>query len=352
MTLSATNWFTNEIQQMMFGFGDSRKPLQETAVLVEDIVHQQMVAMIHQAAEGAALRGEKQIALEDILFLLRKNKDKLKRLLRYYEVKDMKHVIKGSVSANDDASKAEMLVNQEKIDRKMMGKNRQVCYDFLSNIDQTGELLALFHERDLDPVKHERLLRAELQAQGMDTQQYLDFCQARQANFSRKYTKSQRFRDWLQLNLNPEIQLSAAAVELFSYMAYEAVAELVDLALLVKQDQRARPDDPVSRYRPALCVNYTDLYVGSVYSRGDVTSQSPGSDVQSLLATAPVTPKSSKKKRKRSGPPTSVDSDWDSTILPEDVREAYRRYFTDISPFASINKLSNHYSPWRANLCT
>ncbi|GFR76822.1 transcription initiation protein SPT3-like protein [Elysia marginata] len=335
-----------------FGFGDSRKPLQETAVLVEEVVHQQMVALIHQAAEGAAVRGEKQIALEDILFLLRKNK----RLLRYYEVKDMKHVFKSGISLGDDASKAELIANQEKIDRKIMGKNRQVCYDFLSTIDQTGELLTLFHDRDLDPVKHERLLRAELQAQGMDTQQYLDFCQARQANFSRKYTKSQRFRDWLQLNLNPEIQLSAAAVELFSYMAYEAVAELVDLALLVKQDQRATPDDPISRHRPALCINYTDLYVGSVYSRGDLASQNPGSDGQTSGSghhpATSVTPKSSKKKRKRSGPPTSVDSDWDTTILPEDVREAYRRYFTDISPFASINKNSSHCSAWKANLCT
>ncbi|GFO48601.1 transcription initiation protein spt3-like protein [Plakobranchus ocellatus] len=340
-----------------FGFGDSRKPLQETAALVEEVVHQQMVAMIHLAAEGAAVRGEKQIAIEDILFLLRKNKEKLKRLLRYYEVKDMKHIIKGSVTGGDDAGKAEILANQEKMDRKVMGKNRQVCYDFLSSIDQTGELVALFHDKEVDSVKHERLLRAELQAQGMDTQQYLDFCQARQANFSRKYTKSQRFRDWLQLNLNPEIQLSAAAVELFSYMAYEAVAQLVDLALLVKQDQRARPDDPVSRHRPPLCINYTDLYVGSVYSRGDVGSQSPGTDGQTStsghhLAAASVITKPNKKKRKRSGPPTTVDSDWDSTILPADVREAYRRYFTDISPFASINKNHSHCSPWSANLCT
>ena len=29
-----------------FGFGDSGKPLQETALLVEEVVHQQMVAMV------------------------------------------------------------------------------------------------------------------------------------------------------------------------------------------------------------------------------------------------------------------------------------------------------------------
>ncbi|KAK3758261.1 hypothetical protein RRG08_036531 [Elysia crispata] len=341
--------------------------------------------------------------------------EKLKRLLRYYEVKDMKHVIKSSVSLVDETGKAEVLANEEKKkDSKIMGKNRQVCYDFLSAIDQTGELLALFDDKDVDPVKHERLLaslfiflfmaacdadlmiidwfarfpgnvldahilresgkshttaltksklsnieqRAELQSQGMDTKQYLDFCQARQANFSRKYTKSQRFRDWLQLNLKSEIQLSAAAVELFSYMAYEAVAQIVDLALLVKQDQRARPGDPVSKHIPGLCVNYTDLYVGSVYSREDVASQSSGLDVHTPadglhVATGSFASKYSKKKRKKSGSLNSVDSDWNNTILPEDIREACRRYFLETSPFASINKYSSsHHSPWKANLCT
>ncbi|KAK3758260.1 hypothetical protein RRG08_036531 [Elysia crispata] len=285
--------------------------------------------------------------------------EKLKRLLRYYEVKDMKHVIKSSVSLVDETGKAEVLANEEKKkDSKIMGKNRQVCYDFLSAIDQTGELLALFDDKDVDPVKHERLLATELQSQGMDTKQYLDFCQARQANFSRKYTKSQRFRDWLQLNLKSEIQLSAAAVELFSYMAYEAVAQIVDLALLVKQDQRARPGDPVSKHIPGLCVNYTDLYVGSVYSREDVASQSSGLDVHTPadglhVATGSFASKYSKKKRKKSGSLNSVDSDWNNTILPEDIREACRRYFLETSPFASINKYSSsHHSPWKANLCT
>ena len=38
----------------------------------------------------------------------------------------------------------------------------------------------------------------------------------------------------------------------------------------------------------------------------------------------------------QSEPAASVEASWDSQILPNDVREALRRYYTDISPFASM----------------
>ncbi|XP_005104039.2 transcription initiation protein SPT3 homolog [Aplysia californica] len=376
---SPSNWFTSEIQQMMYGFGDSRRPSPETAALVEEIVHQHMVAMIHQASEVATMRGDKAISIEDILFLLRKDKVKLKRLLQYYEVQDLKNVVKSSLGGSEDPK---LDVNMG-LDKRAMGKNRRVCYEFLSSIDQTGELLALFDDREPDVVKHERLVRSELQARGMDTQQYMDFCQARQANFSRRYSKSQRFRDWLQLNLSPDIMLSATAIDIFSYLAYECVAQIVDLALLVKQDQRARPGDPTSRYHPPLSVNYAELQASSLYNKADTAdhSQSPpydsvtgtGSQLSAQLTGTQATvnlgnSQSSaanaqavsaalgraglKKKRKRSGPATALEVSWDSTIMPSDVREAIRRYYTDIGPFASSMKVSPHCSPWFKTLCS
>ncbi|CAG5122566.1 unnamed protein product, partial [Candidula unifasciata] len=322
-----------------FAFGDSRRPLQETAALVEEIVHQQMVSMLEQAAEVAIIRGDKHIGIEDILFLLRKDKVKLRRLLRFFEVRDIKAIIKSTLGAPEDL-----------LDTRIMGRNKQICYNFLTSIDQTGELVALFDDKEIDTIKHERLLRAEIQSQGMNVDQYMEFCQARQASFGRRY-KTQRFRDWLLANQSPELVPNAAALEIFSYLAYETVAEIVDLALLVKQDMRAHPGDALSKTRPALCINYTELYVGSLFGKSETItapSQSPpydntnSSQVNSavgstnLQLSAPVTPnKLNKKKRKKSGPATSMELSWDSTILPADVREAMRRYFTDISPFAS-----------------
>ncbi|BFZ09216.1 hypothetical protein BsWGS_12255 [Bradybaena similaris] len=366
-----SNWFIVEIQQMMFAFGDSRRPLQETAALVEEIVHQQMVAMIEQASEVATCRGDKHIGIEDIVFLLRKDKVKLRRLLRFFEIKDMKAIIKSSLGAPEDVpGKSDLNIasiqEQQILETRVMGRNKQICYNFLSAIDQTGELVALFDDKETDTIKHERLLRAEMQSQGMDVDQYMEFVQARQANFGRRY-KTQRFRDWLLTNFSPDVVLNAAAVDIFSYLAYETVAQIVDLALLVKQDLRAHPADALSKTRPALCINYTELYAGSLYGKSDTItapSQSPPYDnsnssqlnpavgTTSLQLSAPVTPnKLNKRKRKKSGPSTSVEMSWDCTILPADVREAMRRYFTDIGPFASQIKMNSHSSPWYRTLC-
>lgn len=366
---SVNNWITSEIQQMMFGFGDCRRPSEETANLVADIVHQQMVSMMNQASEVAAMRGDKPVAVEDILFLMRKDKVKLKRLLHYYEVRDLKNTFK-SAGANEDPLKHEAALG-----KPVIGKNRQMCYDFLATIDQTGELLALFDDKETDIVKHERLVRAELQSRGMDTQQYMEFCQARQANFSRKYSKSQRFRDWLFAQEKSEIALSPQVIELFSYLAYECVGQIVDLALLVKQDKRAQPGDPSSRGHPPLSINYAEIQAGSLLNKSESCiddAQSPtydnaphlsahltGAQIPGASASANATAQAvsaalgragMKRKRKKSEPAASVEASWDSQILPNDVREALRRYYTDISPFASMLKSSPHCSPWRKTL--
>jgi hypothetical protein len=68
---------------MMYGFGDARTPLLESASLIETIVQQQQWAIVSQAADVAAMRGAKCIGPEDILFLLRKDRIKTHRLLKY-----------------------------------------------------------------------------------------------------------------------------------------------------------------------------------------------------------------------------------------------------------------------------
>ncbi|XP_033611635.1 transcription initiation protein SPT3 homolog [Cryptotermes secundus] len=76
-------YFVAEIQSMMYGFGDARSPLLESANLIETVVQQQQWAIVSQAADVAALRGAKCIGPEDILFLLRKDRIKTHRLLKY-----------------------------------------------------------------------------------------------------------------------------------------------------------------------------------------------------------------------------------------------------------------------------
>jgi hypothetical protein len=89
--LPAAGYFVTEIQSMMHGFGDSRTPLLESASLIETIVQQQQWAIINQAADVAAMRGAKCIGPEDILFLLRKDRIKTHRLLKYLGTSGLPH---------------------------------------------------------------------------------------------------------------------------------------------------------------------------------------------------------------------------------------------------------------------
>merc|ERR1711976_125884 len=98
-------------------------------------------------------------------------------------------------------------------------KRRKMCHDFLSTIDQTGELVALFHEDGVDEVKQERALRAELQSRAMDSQQYKEFCEARQTSFTPKY-RNQRFKEWLMGGVTLDIKPNPMALEVMGYMAY------------------------------------------------------------------------------------------------------------------------------------
>ncbi|XP_076466803.1 uncharacterized protein LOC143298028 [Babylonia areolata] len=453
--LSTTNWFTTEIQQMMYGFGDCRRTLTESAVLVEEIVHQQMGSLLVQAAEVATMRGSRFIGLEEMLFLLRKDKVKLRRLLRYLELKDLKvATLKGSGLDEEDLSE----IGDAK--PQIMKRRRKMCYDFLSCIDQTGELVALFEDQSVDTVKHERLVRAELMSRNLDPQQYKEFCEARQANFSRRY-KSQRFKDWLMVGLNMDIKPNPQGLEVISYLAYETVAQIVDLSLIVKQDGRAVACQPEKRMMAHVQHNYHDLYTASLLTaqakaaagagtgspakvegggfQSPPTTPTPGAAgnnnntattnnshqgmttaaalAASLIsvttaattsiaatttttnpatpinvtgattpttgnaATTPLTPTSGgtglmtgggvggggggglsltsptasgsgsasaaaaaaaarlKKKRKKSGPATTLDVSWDTVITPADIREAMRRYFEDIGPFAFTMKV-------------
>jgi len=67
----------------MFGLGDCPKPLEETARVIEEIVLEQLNSIICQAEEISNIRGASVISPQDLLFLLRKDKIRLQRLINY-----------------------------------------------------------------------------------------------------------------------------------------------------------------------------------------------------------------------------------------------------------------------------
>uniref|UniRef100_A0A8C9GWL9 SUPT3 protein n=2 Tax=Piliocolobus tephrosceles TaxID=591936 RepID=A0A8C9GWL9_9PRIM len=94
--------------------------------------------------------------------------------------------------------------------------------------------------------------RAERQTRIMDSAQYAEFCESRQLSFSKKASK---FRDWLDCS-SMEIKPNVVAMEILAYLAYETVAQLVDLALLVRQDMVTKAGDPFSHAISATFIQY------------------------------------------------------------------------------------------------
>ncbi|KAK3583908.1 hypothetical protein CHS0354_033685 [Potamilus streckersoni] len=358
--MSTQHVYAVEIQQMMHGLGDCHKPLHESAVLIEEIVHQQMTALLYKVAEIAVARNSRFIGLEDILFLMRKDKIKLRRLLRLLQLKDTKSVaLQGTSVDEEDASD----LSADKV--LPVKKRKKMCMDFLSSIDQTGELTSLFDDDTPDDVKNERLLRADLVSRGLNPQQYMEFCESRQANFSKKFT-SQRFKDWLLSGVSIDVKPNNLALEILSYLTYETVAQIVDLALLVKQDKRAHMADPLSLSYPSSTHNFMYHTTSQSPFSAGVTSPSasspstPSTPSLGLVGStsAPPTPtqtgasstnKVKSKKRKRT---VAMEVPLQEAISPADIREAMRRYTNSIGPFVSQMKVNSLSGPRTILLCT
>ncbi|XP_075411130.1 transcription initiation protein SPT3 homolog [Tenrec ecaudatus] len=340
--------FAVELQSMMFSLGDARRPLHETAVLVEDVVHTQLINLLQQAADIAQLRGAKVISAEDLLFLMRKDKKKLRRLLKYMFFRDYKSkLVKG-------------MDEDELLEDKLSGssnanKRQKIAQEFLSSIDQTGELLAMLEDDEIDEVKQERMERAERQTRMMDSAQYAEFCESRQLSFSKKASK---FRDWLDCS-SLEIKPNAVAMEILAYLAYETVAQLVDLALLVRQDMVTKAGDPFShaisatfiQYHSSAESSYMKCNPDSPENTPPATPTAPsGSQHPGKMTSGPLgngsagqdSTKTKQRKRKKSTAACGVETPSDA-IQPCHIREAIRRYghkVGPLSPFTSAYRRS------------
>ncbi|XP_072292725.1 transcription initiation protein SPT3 homolog isoform X2 [Eucyclogobius newberryi] len=305
--------FIPELQSMMFALGDARRPLQETAALMEDIVHSQLITLLHLASEAATLRGSRVISAEDIIFVMRRDKGKVARLLKYLQFRDYK-------------SKLLKTLEDEEPQLESGGAQRRqrLAQDYLQWMDQTGELLALAEKSEPDPVKQERLERLERQTRNMDQAQYSEFCESRQLSFAKKASK---FRDWLDCS-SLELKPNTVAMEILSYLAYETVAQIVDLALLVRQEMTAKIN-AVSHVISASYIQYKPPH--EVKKDPDSPEATPPSTPGSSHSTKSLSQgngsldgRARQRKRKKSCP---VAAEPPSGALQScHVREAIRRY--------------------------
>lgn len=216
---------------MMFGFGDSHKPNPDTVRLVENIVLQQLRLVVQEALKFA--ENGKPLKPEHLIFLMRKNKFKMCRFIKYLQNKDLR-------------KKAE----NQTIDLTDQQKNFLI--DFIERIDETGELTDI---TEFDEVKYERQLRADRISIALDEEKYMKFFKARCASFNSK--QMSRIRNFMKLKewVDPkgEVEFTSMSLDVLSYYAYETVAQLTDYALLVRMDMKSTSNHLSDSY--ANCYN-------------------------------------------------------------------------------------------------
>ncbi|XP_043269288.1 transcription initiation protein SPT3 homolog isoform X2 [Venturia canescens] len=229
-----------EIRRMMYGFGDCPEPLMESAKIIEDVVHRQM----------------------------RSNKIKLRRLLKYLQIKEFK------------ASMHKMLeseVYEETLEDLTVNplKKKRPYHKIIDLIDNTGELSD--NQSAVDTVKHNRELRAEMISRKIEESRYLEYSRARCVSFANK--NQHKFSSWI--GCEGDMNISKQGYVVLGYLAYETVAEIIDLALLVRQDQNKIHGDSIDRLKLSYHNPYT--YKPYQHSKGTVTKAITPSEITEAL---------------------------------------------------------------------
>ncbi|KAI8442114.1 hypothetical protein MSG28_005740 [Choristoneura fumiferana] len=254
--------FQKEISNMMHGFGDNPNPNAATVVLVENVVLQQLRSLLQDASALSNTRGGKAITNFDIIYLMRKNKIKLKRL-HDYQLKldqiDKSKQVPGAVVETINS-----LMLEDEIDPA--AKKRRTHIDIIKELDEADEVSQI----KFDAIDYLRKVRAAKLTESMSFEKYEAYHKARCSSFrsgshlGKGFAKLERW-----INPNKELKITLSALEVLCFIAYETVAEIVDAVFLARQDAKKKNGDPFSKFEGGHFCNPLSLnnavYIKSGY---------------------------------------------------------------------------------------
>lgn len=217
----------------MFGFGDSHIPNPDTVSLVENITLNQMRLIVEEAIKVQTIcsdpeappEDKKTLSGEELVFLMRKDKYKMRRFLKYLYSQMQKHVHSNFA---------------QPVPVQAPPKHNKLI-EFIEYIDETGELTDL---SEYDEVKYERMVRADRMSLALGEEAYMKFYKARCSSFMQKSMSQIRNFERLKQWIDPgnTVNFTNDALNVLSYYAYETVALIIDYALLVRLDHNRKAD--------------------------------------------------------------------------------------------------------------
>ena len=235
--------YQQEIQSMMFTFGDSRNSLEPSIHLMEEIVHTQMVDVLQKTSSIASRRGSRLLTVDDFIFIVRHDPTKVKKLKEFLSWKDIRKNVKSNTGENTegleigDEDEVKNAQGESPQSNKAPTKRKIVLYwDYLDSLTDKCELYS--DEDDLSDVDEyfneskERLREADLITKEMTKAEYIEYSECRQASFT--FKKAKKFRDWLSFSKYIEVKPNDDIIEILGFLAWEIVRIVTETALKVK----------------------------------------------------------------------------------------------------------------------
>lgn len=234
--------FQKEITNMLHGFGDNPNPNAATVFMVENIVLGQLRAMIQQAIPTMSTRGNQLIMTNaDIIFLMRKNTVKLKRLCDYQKRLDF---VNKQVSSSSGETIMPNMGTED--DADLPFKKKRSTREFVLEFDEPNDVAYV----GFDAIDYLRKVRAAKISEALSYEKYLAYHKARCASFKTCLSgPSMKNLSKLEMWINPdnELKITQSALEILAFLAYETVAEIVDGVFFIRQDAKRRIGDPFSK---------------------------------------------------------------------------------------------------------
>ncbi|KAF5693601.1 spt3-like transcription factor [Fusarium denticulatum] len=233
--------YTNEVQQMMFVAGETQDIANETAALVEQIVREQIIHIMTKAKELSARRGEKFIAIRDILFQVRHDTARMTRLQNVIRWKRLRGEARKTTNEKD---------KPENDAEDSFSDTDNAAEDTAKKTTEASAALMPWDEEFMFPVRppggdadavqiseqsRERLIWADEVTAKMSGEEYTKWCSYRKASFHR--AKEGRFREWACIGVVADLRKKDDAIEILGSIAVEMVKRLTDMALSIQAQE-------------------------------------------------------------------------------------------------------------------
>ncbi|KAK7711130.1 Transcription initiation protein spt3 [Botryosphaeria dothidea] len=230
--------------QMMFVAGETADIPPETTSLVESIVRQQVIELLTRSTDLAHRRGAKITSAEDLIFLIRHDKEKVSRLQTFLSWKELRKNAKekddksGAADALDDADLADAdslpLDGAADPARKAKARRMLLPWDVSTFFDERAPELEGEDPQDAeqDDAQLRRLALADERTRRMTRDEYCEWAEARQATFTRR--KRAKFRQWAGLGVGADGKVGEDVMDVLGFLTFQMVQTLTEEALRVK----------------------------------------------------------------------------------------------------------------------